>query len=124
MSVGSIVYKEHKPRSDGRDLVDSIDLEIGGRVNIPELLPEEKTDKQKNVEVLETEDPQNYLTVHFSPDTTEIIYEFCFRLSGNVATLSTLTRMDDGKDCTLGWIPEEVRDGIHHHHPNMDVEMP
>ena len=124
MSVGTVVYKEQRPQGDGRNLIDSIELEIGGRVNVPELRPEERPDEPGDVEVLETDDPQDYLTVHARSGNNQDTYEFCFRVSGYTATLTTLTRMEDGKDCTRGWIPEEVREAIHHHHPNMTIKTP
>lgn len=123
MSAGAVVYKETNPSTIERRLIDSIELEIGGRVNIPKLNPEERPDGPDDVTVLETDDPQDYLTVQKRSGNNQDTYEFCFRVSGHTATLTTLTRMEDGKDCSLGWIPNEVRNAIHHHHPNMTVEM-
>lgn len=104
--------------------IDSIELGIGGRVVVPELDPEERVDDPGDARVLETDDPSGYLTVHNVTRDGNRTYEFCFRVDGYTATFTTLTRMEDGKDCTLGWIPEEVRDAIHHYHPNMTIEMP
>jgi len=122
MSAGAVVYKETTPSTIERRLIDSIELEIGGRVNIPKLKPEERPDGPDDVTVLETDDPQDYLTVQKRSGDDENTYEFCFRVDGYTATWTTLTRMEDGKDCAFGWVPQEVKDAIHHHHPNMTIE--
>lgn len=115
---GSIEYQQKKP-----GMIDTIELDIGGRVEIPELEPEEIPDGADEVRVLETEEPQEYLTAQKPSGNGQYTYEFCFRLDGHVATLTTLTRMEDAKDCSRGWIPNEVRDEIRSYHPNLRFEI-
>lgn len=104
-------------------LIDSINIEIGGQVNISRPNPSEIPDEADEARVLETEDPENYLTVQKRSGNNQWTYEYCFRLERNSAVLETLTRMEDGKDCSKGWIPDEVRDSIHHHHPNLTIKI-
>jgi len=124
MSTTDTITYYSGQHDDERQIIDSIELEIGGRVNVPEIRPEECPDNPDDVKVLETDNPNGYLTVHRPSGNNQYTYEFCFRVDAHTATLTTLTRMEDGKDCTLGWIPEEVREAIHHYHPNMSIRNP
>lgn len=121
--MSTVTYFTEHPDS-GDPLIDSVELDIGGHVHIPEVDPADRPDEPGEVDVLETDDPNGYLTVHRRSGNNQNTYEFCFRVSGHTATLTTLTRLDDAKDCTLGWVPDDVREAIKHHHPNMTIEIP
>ena len=115
-------------------LIESIELDIGGRVNVEEPDPESDEDQSTGVEevpeldqpvqgvnLLEEDSLGSYLTVQKRDGNERYNYEYCFRVDGTTAYLTTLTRMEDGKDCERYWVPEEVRNEIQNHHPDVGV---
>lgn len=69
--------------------------------------------------VHETDSPTEYLTVHYQNGNYEW-FEFNFRVRNGVAYLGSkmrITRPQNGR----GWIPPEVKDAIHKHHPDLEV---
>jgi len=115
-------------------LIESIELDIGGRVNVEEPEPDTEEDEIQGVDpvpemeqpiegvnLLEEDSLGSYLTVQKRSGNNQYNYEYCFRVDGTTAYLTTLTRMEDGKDCDRYWVPEEVRNEIQKHHPDVGV---
>lgn len=99
-------------------------LGIGGYIHFPEPDPHSKYQNlgPKEPVVLETENARKagYLTVKHMSGNYEL-YEFCFRVEGDTAVLTTMTRCRDGKDCHPGWVPSEVTDEVARLYPDLQL---
>lgn len=106
--------------------VDVVELDIGGWIFFPRQEAVFPQPLVGDAEVYESESLDGgYLTVrHTSGNDDE--YEFCFRVEGGetgTAYLTTLTRVEDGKDCSRGWIPEEVAARVRMYYPRLSLEI-
>lgn len=101
-----------------------IDLELGGRLRFtqPQFTEKRWEGEEANPAdpiLRETDNPTDYLTVHYQNGNYEW-KEFNFRIEDGTAYLSSKMKVENPTN-GHGWIPPEVDAVIQEHHPNLEV---